>query len=53
MVGAPALEVGAAQAAGTAYRVRLIGKAIKKRSRLAHYPLKWLILGGVLYLILR
>ena len=38
---------------GFAYRVRLIGKAIKKRSRFAHYTLKWLILGGVLYLIFR
>ena len=36
-----------------AYRVRLVGKAIKKRSRVAHYTLKWLILGGVLYLIFR
>ena len=36
-----------------AYRVRLIGKAIKKKSRVAHYTLKWLILGGVLYLIFR
>ena len=36
-----------------AYRVRLIGKGIKKKSRVAHYALKWLILGGVLYLIFR
>jgi beta-hydroxylase len=36
-----------------AYRVRLIGKAIKKKSRVAHYTLKWLILGGLLYLIFR
>jgi len=36
-----------------AYRVRRIGKAIKKKSRVAHYTLKWLILGGVLYLIFR
>src|SRR5579862_5471513 len=36
-----------------AYRVRLIGKAIKKRSRVAHYTLKWLLLGGILYLIFR
>jgi hypothetical protein len=33
--------------------VRLVGKWIKKKSRFAHYTLKWLILGGVLYLILR
>jgi beta-hydroxylase len=36
-----------------AYRVRRIGKAIKKKSRVAHYTLKWLILGGVFYLIFR
>jgi beta-hydroxylase len=36
-----------------AYRVRRIGKWIKKKSRFAHYTLKWLILGGVLYLIFR
>jgi beta-hydroxylase len=35
------------------YRVRLVGKAIKRKSRVAHYTLKWLILGGVLYLIFR
>jgi beta-hydroxylase len=36
-----------------AYRVRRIGKWIKKKSRFAHYTLKWLILGGLLYLIFR
>jgi beta-hydroxylase len=36
-----------------AYRVRLIGKWIKKKSRFAHYTLKWLLIGGVLYLIFR
>jgi beta-hydroxylase len=36
-----------------AYRVRRIGKWIKKKSRVAHYTLKWLLIGGVLYLILR
>jgi beta-hydroxylase len=36
-----------------AYRVRRIGKWIKKKSKFAHYTLKWLILGGVLYLIFR
>ena len=36
-----------------AYRVRLVGKWIKKKSRFAHYTLKWLIVGGMLYLILR
>lgn len=35
------------------YRVRLVGKAIKRKSRVAHYTLKWLIFGGLLYLILR
>ena len=35
------------------YRVRLVGKAIKRRSRVAHYTLKWLIFGGLLYLIYR
>ena len=35
------------------YRVRLVGKAIKRRSRVAHYTLKWLIFGGLLYLIFR
>ena len=35
------------------YRVRLVGKAIKKKSRFAHYALKWLLFGGVLYLIFR
>ena len=36
-----------------AYRVRLVGKWIKRKSRFAHYTLKWLLLGGVLYLIFR
>jgi beta-hydroxylase len=36
-----------------AYRVRRVGKWIKKKSKFAHYTLKWLILGGVLYLIFR
>jgi beta-hydroxylase len=36
-----------------AYRVRRIGKWIKKKSRFAHYTLKWLLLGGLLYLIFR
>ena len=36
-----------------AYRVRRIGKWIKKKSRFAHYTLKWLILGGMLYFIFR
>ena len=36
-----------------AYRVRRIGKWIKKKSVVAHYTLKWLILGGLLYLIFR
>ena len=36
-----------------AYRVRRIGKWIKKKSRFAHYTLKWVLLGGLLYLIFR
>ena len=36
-----------------AYRVRRIGKWIKKKNRVAHYTLKWLLLGGLLYLIFR
>ena len=36
-----------------AYRVRLLCKAIKRKSRVAHYTLKWLILGGLLYFIFR
>ena len=34
-----------------AYHVRLIGKRIKSRSKLAHYTLKWLIIGGLFYWI--
>ena len=36
-----------------AYRVRRIGKWIKKKSVVAHYTLKWLLIGGALYLIFR
>jgi beta-hydroxylase len=51
---APGDHVGALNRVfNVAYRVRLVGKWIKKKSRFAHYTLKWLILGGVLYLILR
>ena len=51
---APGDRVGAINRIfNVAYRVRLVGKWIKKKSRFAHYTLKWLILGGVLYLILR
>jgi beta-hydroxylase len=35
-----------------AYHVRLVGKRIKSRSKLAHYALKWLIIGGLLHWIL-
>jgi beta-hydroxylase len=38
---------------GYAYRLRLIGKRIKKKSVLAHYTLKWLLIGGALFLIFR
>ena len=34
-----------------AYHLCLIGKRIKSRSKLAHYTLKWLIIGGLLYWI--
>ena len=51
---APGDRVGAINRIfNVAYRVRLAGKWIKRRSRVAHYTLKWLILGGVLYLIFR
>jgi len=51
---APGDRVGALNHVfNVAYRVRLIGKAIKRRSRVAHYTLKWLIFGSLLYLILR
>ena len=51
---APGDRVGAINRIfNVAYRVRLVGKWIKRRSRVAHYTLKWLILGGVLYLIFR
>ena len=51
---APGDRVGALNHVfNVAYRVRRIGKAIKKKSRVAHYTLKWLILGSVLYLIFR
>ena len=35
-----------------AYHVRLVDKRIKSRSKRAHYALKWLIIGGLLYWIL-
>lgn len=35
------------------HRLRLVGKAIKKKIAVAHYALKWTILGGLLYLIFR
>ena len=51
---APGDRVGALNHVFNAvYRVRLVGKAIKKKSRVAHYTLKWMILGGVFYLIFR
>ena len=51
---APGDRVGALNRIfNVAYRVRLVGKWIKKKSRFAHYTLKWLIFGGVLYLVLR
>ena len=35
------------------YRLRLIGKWIKSKSVWAHYTLKWILIGGALYLIFR
>jgi beta-hydroxylase len=35
-----------------AYYLRLPGKALKRKSRLAYYTVKWLLVGGLLYLIL-
>ena len=36
-----------------AYYLRLPGKALKKKSKLAYYIVKWLIVFGLLYLLLR
>lgn len=36
---------------GYAYRVRLLGKRIKQWNRHVYYALKWLLIGGLLYLI--
>ncbi|MFZ5555305.1 MAG: aspartyl/asparaginyl beta-hydroxylase domain-containing protein [Pseudomonadota bacterium] len=36
---------------GTVYRVRLLGKRIKRWNRGVYYALKWLLIGGLLYLI--
>jgi beta-hydroxylase len=33
------------------YHVRLFGKAVKAKSKFAYYTLKWLLIGGILYLI--
>jgi len=35
-----------------AYYLRLPGKALKRRSKLAYYALKWLIFGGLFYLLM-
>jgi beta-hydroxylase len=34
---------------GIAYRIRLMGKRLKARSRFAYYMLKWAVFGGFLY----
>jgi len=39
------------RAFATIYKIRLAGKALKQRSRLAYYLLKWLLIAGLLYLI--
>jgi beta-hydroxylase len=36
---------------GIAYRIRLMGKRLKARSRFAYYTLKWAVFGGFLYAI--
>lgn len=51
---APGDRVGALNHVFNAvYRVRLFGKWIKSKSVPLHYTLKWLLIGGVLYLIFR
>lgn len=46
-------RVGAVNVAfGYLYRVRLFGKRIKQWNRSVYYALKWLLLGGLLYLVL-
>jgi beta-hydroxylase len=35
------------------YQVRLLGKRIKEKNRTVYYLLKWLLLGGLIYAILR
>jgi beta-hydroxylase len=37
---------------GYAYYLRLPGKALKRKSRLAYYATKWLLLGGLVYWML-
>jgi beta-hydroxylase len=45
-------RVGAVNVAfGYLYRVRLLGKRIKQWDRRVYYALKWLLFGGLLYLI--
>jgi beta-hydroxylase len=45
-------RVGALNKAfGYFYQVRLVGKALKRRSKTAYYVVKWLILGALLYAI--
>ena len=36
-----------------AYYLRLPGKALKKKSKLAYYATKWLLVALILYLLLR
>ena len=35
------------------YKIRIGAKALKKRSRALYYALKWSLLGGLLFLMLR
>jgi len=38
---------------GQVYKIRVVGKELKKRSKPAYYAIKWLLIGGLLYLALR
>ncbi|WP_245591263.1 aspartyl/asparaginyl beta-hydroxylase domain-containing protein [Derxia gummosa] len=35
------------------YKIRVVGKNLKKRSKPAYYLAKWVLIGGLLYLVLR
>ena len=51
---APGEQIGALNRVFSfVYYLRLPGKALKKKSRFAYYAVKWLIIVGILYLLLR